>query len=169
MHKKMTIAAGAILAAGLLGACQTPIQMPWQKSSAPPPVELLEEPTPEPAPVAPLQEGLALSPQQRFKDVPLPAGLKEDFERSYVYESTSLQIGRMVYTSKAGVNELANFYLKEAPTAQWVLESALQAEGGQTLIFKKPGKRLEVKVQEQGVPRPRLVILNLTPESDAGL
>lgn len=169
--KKIPVLATTLFLAALLASCQTPMQMPWQKSSQAPPVELLEESTPAPAPApAPVvQDGLAISPQQRFKDVPLPLEVKEDFERSYVYESPTLQIGRMVYTSKASVNELANFYIKEAPTTEWILQSAMQAEGGQTLIFTKQGKRLEVKVQEQGIPRPRLLILNLTPDTGSGL
>lgn len=158
---KQTLQALVAMACVLaLQGCQNGVQVPWQKSAQPPPVEMMDTP----APVGPPESSLPMSPQQRFKDVPLPAGLREDFERSYVYESANLQIGRMVFTSRANVNELANFYIREAPLGGWKLESALQAQGGQTLLFTKPGKRLEVRVQEQGVGRSRLLVLNLTPE-----
>lgn len=169
--KKFLYLGSIACALAAMAGCQSGMQMPWQKSSAPPPVEMMDDssataPMATPGPM--LDPGLPISPQQRFKDVPVPTGMKEDFDRSYVYESPTLQIGRMVFTSRAGVNDLANFYIKEAPASGWILESALQAEGAQTLLFKKPGRRLEVRVQEQGTPRPNLLILNLTPE-DSGL
>jgi hypothetical protein len=146
-------------------SCQNGAQMPWQQPAVPPPPGMMDGGlAPMPPPVAPTDPGLQLSTQQRFRDVPLPVGVKEDFDRSYVYESSALQIGRMVYTSRAEVNDLANFYIKEAPLGGWQLQSAMQAQGGQTLLFTKPGKRLEVRVQEQGVGRSRLLILSLTPE-----
>jgi hypothetical protein len=105
-----------------------------------------------------------LARTQRFKDVPLPSDLRQDLDRTYVYESGSLQIGRLVYTSKASVQELAQFYIRECPAAGWRLDRVLEAEGAQ-LIFTKPGKRLEVMVKPQGTARSRLLILNLTPEA----
>jgi len=106
---------------------------------------------------------LPLSAEQRFKDVPLPQDAHEDLERTYVYESGTLQIGRMVYTSKASINELAQFYIRECPAAEWKLERALQA-GGAELLFRKPGKRLDVEIRSQGVGRSQLLVLNLTPD-----
>jgi len=44
---------------------------------------------------------------------------KEDADRSYVYESASLQIGRMVYNIHADPNDIANFYIQECPAAGW--------------------------------------------------
>jgi hypothetical protein len=155
-----TILMIALASAGLT-ACQS---MPWQNSSASPqpPVELLDDTAGVEAP--PVQDpGLPLGVEQRFKDVPLPSDVREDQNRSYVYESSTLQIGRMVYTSKASVNELAQFYIKECPAADWKLKSVLQAEGTQ-LIFLKPGKRLEVFIKPQGVGRSQLLVLNLTPD-----
>lgn len=119
--------------------------------------------------VAPtIQQGLPLSTQQRFSDVPLPAGLKKDTIASYVYESDTLQIGRMVYRSKAKVNELANFYISECPAADWQRESVREGERV-TLVFRKPGKRLVVEIREEGkLHRKRVLELNLTPDSATG-
>ena len=152
---------GTVSALILVG-CES---MPWQQREELPPVELLEEEgeapgvTPPPVP----EGGLALATDQRFDDIPLPVGVNEDPSRTYVYESKELQIGRMVYTTKASVAELAQFYIEECPAADWTLESVLEAEGAH-LVFLKPDKRLEVTIREQGVGRPQLLVLNLTPE-----
>ncbi len=118
------------------------------------------------APVVP-ETGLPLSTEQRFDDIPLPVDAREDLDRTYVYESKTLQIGRMVYTSKSSVNELAQFYIHECPAADWTLDNVLQANGAR-LVFSKPGKRLEVIIQPQGVGRSQLLILNLTPTDSTG-
>lgn len=113
---------------------------------------------------SPAPPGLALSPEQRFKDIPLPVGLTEDLERSFVYQSSSLQIGRMVYSSRASIQDLANFFLRECPAAQWQVANVEEA-GAKTLEFKKPGKRLKVIVQEVGsVPKGRRVSITLSPD-----
>ena len=153
----------AALAAGMLAGCET---TPWQKNkdSDLPAIEgemELLEPTP---PV--FDEGLPLSANQRFSDIPLPVGVDEDFDRTYVFESRTMQVGRMVYTSRESVNELAKFYIRECPAADWKLQSSLQAEAIH-LQFSKPGKRLEIRIQPQGVGRHNLLILNLTPVEGA--
>jgi len=109
-----------------------------------------------------------MSTNQRIQDVPLPAKAKEDLERSYVYESSSLQLGRMVYTVRASVNEIAQFYIDNAPAAGWKLINIKQAEGGAELLFRKEGKKLEVSVIPLGVLRSQRLVLHLVPDSVTG-
>ena len=100
---------------------------------------------------------------RRFPDIPLPPGAREDLQRTYVYESGAIQIGRMVYSVKAPVNEVAQFYIEQAPRNQWVLDSVMQAEGAQ-LLFTKPGKRLQVYIRDTGVTKRGVeLILHMTP------
>lgn len=115
---------------------------------------------------APLLEepGLQLSTEQRFSDVPLPQGVKEDLKKSVIFESAQLQFGHMVYTSKASENELANFYIRECPAADWKLISSFTAAGHE-LLFTKPGKRLQVGVRSLGVGRGSQLTLRLVPET----
>jgi hypothetical protein len=114
-----------------------------------------------------LQEpGLQASPQTRFSDLPLPVGVVEDFDRTYIFESKNLQIGRMVYRIKASVSEVARFYIREAARNDWRLGSVLQADGAE-LVFRKPGKRLQVMIRETGIARGSLLIIHLTPETGA--
>jgi len=157
-----------MLAMVCLAGCQTPT--PWANRNEPPPVELLDD-TPVGATMprtVPMEEpGLRLSASQRFSDIPLPADVREDLDRTYVFESKTLQIGRMVYTTRASINELSQFYAREMPTADWRLETTLQVGGGTVLRFIKPRKRAEVSITPQGVGRSNLLIINLTPTDDA--
>ncbi|HOC67660.1 MAG: hypothetical protein BWX80_01255 [Candidatus Hydrogenedentes bacterium ADurb.Bin101] len=168
----------AYMVAGLMlvmvSGCES---MPW-KREAMPPVELLEEtesevqaetkvePVKTPAPKPP--EALQLSNNQRIKDVPLPAKAKEDLERSYIYESSNLQFGRMVYTIRASVNEVAQFYIDNAPDTGWHLDNVKQEEGSAALLFLKEGKKLDVLVSPLGMFRGQRLVLNLVPDSATG-
>lgn len=165
VFRAIPVAIGLVLT---LGACQGPLGTtnPFARKSEPV-VDMNGNPGVTPPPVA--QPGLPLSTDQRFNDVPLPVGVKEDLDRSYVYESASLQIGRMVYTSRETVNALAQFFIRECPTANWTLQHVVQAEGAD-LEFRKPGKRLHIIVRDQGPTKGRLLVINLTPsEGSAGL
>lgn len=147
------------LLAVVVAGCQS---MPWQKPAAAPVVEPVDPSAPYMAPAV-AESGLQLSPEQRFKDIPLPVGLREDMERTFVYQSSALQVGRMVYTSRASVTDLTNFFIRECPTAQWELKDVLEA-GGKSLVYTKPGKRLVVLVQPLGVTKGRRVTITMTPE-----
>lgn len=127
------------------------------------PIEPEEPGFGSPAASTSVESGLALAPQQRFPDVPLPADLREDTARTYVYQAPGIEVGRMVYTSKASTNDIAQFFIRECPAADWKLDSVTQAENGVQLVFNKPGKRLEVSARDQGLARPRELVLHLTP------
>ncbi|HDP35486.1 MAG TPA: hypothetical protein ENN29_10300 [Candidatus Hydrogenedentes bacterium] len=141
--------------------------MPWQQKPMPP-VELLEDdPVEEQGieTVAPPQtSGLQMASNQRFRDVPLPKKAKEDRERSYVYESPNLQVGRMVYTIRADVNDIAQFYIDSCPAADWKLINVKEASGGAELLFRKPGKKLEVSVIPLGPFQGKRLVLHLVPD-----
>lgn len=100
---------------------------------------------------------------RRFPDIPLPPGAREDIQRTYVYESGTIQIGRMIYTVKAPLNEVAQFYIQHAPRDGWALDSVMQAEGA-LLLFTKPGKRLTVSIRDTGMTKRGVeLILHMTP------
>lgn len=164
-----------VLTAALLGAgCEN---SPFEKKSTTPPVTLLEDeggattssdlppasnsssagvPAPQVTP------GLSLASGQRFPDIPLPDGLSTDTARTFVYESDTLTIGRMVYTTKASVTELAQFFINQAPLSGWTRVNLIEADGVD-MLFTKTGKRLEVSVREASRNSSTLVV-NLTPE-----
>lgn len=159
-----------LLAAALLGVgCKN---SPFEKNkSTDPPVTLLEDeqgsetaaaPPAAGTPAPAVQSGLSLASGQRFPDIPLPDGLTTDTARTFVYESDTLTIGRMVYSTKASVTELAQFFINQAPLSGWTRVNLIEADGVD-MLFTKPGKRLEVSVREASRNTSTLVV-NLTPE-----
>lgn len=156
---------GVLVACGcLVTACQT--GNPFAKSSTPPPAELVDSDTAPPTnnyAAPPPEPGLPLSASQRFSDIPLPQGVKEDIEKTFVYEDKNLQIGRMVYTTKSSVNDLAQFYIRECPAADWKLQNIIQADGAD-LLFLKEGKRLKITVRDLGITKGRQLVITVTPE-----
>jgi len=159
-----------IVMAHVMG-CQS---MPWERDSMPP-VELLEETEAQVGTEPEIEavkttapEALQMATTQRMKDVPLPLKAKEDLERSYVYESSNLQVGRMVYTIRASVNEIAQFYIDNAPAAGWRLENVKQAEGGAELLFRKEGKKLDISVIPLGLIRGQRLVIHLVPDNQTG-
>lgn len=154
-----------VVVAVLLPACQSG-GMPWQKQQ-PPAVSPVDTPSTMGAHSAPVvPQGLARSSESRFKDVPMPIGLNEIPERSFVFENDTLQVGRMAYSSRAKVNDLVQFFLDECPKAQWKQINVLEAEA-KTIELTKPGKKLIISVQNMGPMKGRLVLITLTPDSGA--
>jgi len=148
------VVCGVVALSLALGSCTT-MQNPFMKSSSPPPAELPPDAGPPPADPGP--------PSQRFADVPLPQGVKEDPDKTFVYEDQNIQVGRMVYSTRATVNELAQFYINEAPTGGWRLVNNVQA-AGQELFYVKPGKKLTIIVRDLGPAKGRQLWLTVTPD-----
>jgi hypothetical protein len=155
----------AVLLAAGCTTTGTTFTWPWQTKSTTP---LAELGTTGAAVPPDSQPGLAASSVQRFADVPLPLDVKEDKEATFVYESPTLKVGRLVYTSRAPLNELGQFYLREAPAAGWQLERIKEA-GDIQIFFTKPDKRLTVIVRDTGIAKGRRLILEYVPESSGSL
>ena len=144
-----------LIVVAIAGAgCQT---NPFQQRSGPP-ADLDNSYDPPP-------QGLAMSPEQRFSDIPLPVGLREDYDRSFVYEEAGLAVGRMVYkTNRASMGELAQFFIEECPAADWRLEKLIESARGKELLFQKPNKRLVIEISNLGLVQGREVTITLTPD-----
>lgn len=151
------------MALGLLTmtGCQT---SPFQKSDDPP-VELLDDKTSGEIQIR--EPGLIPAMARRFRDVPLPQGLREDTDRSFVYDSKSTQVARMVYFTKDSLSDLAQFYIRQAPNEGWKLVSTTQVDKSVNLLFSKPGRRLDVKASRQGVGRSNQLVILYLPEDGA--
>lgn len=157
---KIYVLMASIVTLGLAG-CET---TPFQRSDDPP-VELLDDKNGSAS--STIEPGLIPAAARRFKDLPLPQGLKEDMERSFVYDSKSSQVARMVYYTKNSLADLAQFYIKEAPEEGWKLVSTTQVEDSVNLLFSKLGRRLDINVNRQGVGRSNKLVLLYLPDESA--
>lgn len=138
----------------VLAGCET-VRMPWQ--APPPPPDLVEDVKTQGP-----EEGLEAATARRFPDVPLPSGLRAS-DRTWVYQSDTLRVGRMVYKSKHGAVELAQFFIKHCPEEGWELGPVVQADEI-TVKFTKSGELLGLTVRDLGMGRGREIELQLTPE-----
>lgn len=155
-----------LMVAGIaVTGCQSVNWRFWESSSPPPP-ELVgvEELGGDPAVTdLPAEPTLRVATSRRFDDIPLPAGVNKSDERSYVFQNSSLRIGRMVYSSRAPMSELVKFFSKECPAADWMLNAVLDAEGTQTLTFTKGTELLQIIVKDNGTLRGREIEIHVTP------
>lgn len=147
----------------LIAGCET---LPFQKESEPPVKLLSASETGGVAPGPITGPGIPAAGYKRFNEIPLPDGLREDTQRSFVYDSRSVKIGKMVYQSKNSVNELAQFYITNAPLDGWTLVSTTQSEDSVLLFFVKQGKRLNVESRRVGVGRSNELILSYLPAEE---
>ena len=87
--------------------------------------------------------GMPLAPDFRIADIPLPAGF--DFVRkgSFVFQNSRMDVGRIQYSGRAPIEEVAQFYLDEMTNYNWTLLNVTEY-GSITLYFEKPDKAAQV-------------------------
>ena len=93
----------------------------------------------------------ASSPKQRseFEDIPVPSGLKLDWNKSTVIESPSLKAARLVYKGRVEPDSLGVVYRTTLEANGWHhLNSATSSEKGTTQVYEKSGNSLHVLIYE---------------------
>jgi hypothetical protein len=99
------------------------------------------------APSSRASEGPALdkAQAQQFTDIPIPAGARMDLDRTLILGPRETWIGRLVYTSSAGPNDLFDFYNRELPRFGWVGITAVRA-GTSVLSFSRAERIATVQI-----------------------
>lgn len=94
------------------------------------------------APSSRASEGPALdkTQAQQFTDIPIPSGARMDLDRTLILGPRETWIGRLVFTSSAGPNDLFDFYNREMPRFGWTGITAVRA-GTSVLSFSR-GERI---------------------------
>jgi len=54
-----------------------------------------------------------------FDDVPIYPGFKVIPEKSFVYESGNIKVGRLIFKGKSSINDLVNYYKNTLPEQGW--------------------------------------------------
>ena len=94
---------------------------------------------------------LAAAETLRFDDIPVPAVLEYNRERSFAFENDEMRIACLVYEGKAELAEVVQFMLEKLPGDGWQLGNVLE-RGDTTLMFteKSRGEQLTVTVAQSG-------------------
>ena len=94
------------------------------------------------APSSRANEGAAMDKAQaaQFTDIPVPAGARMDLDRTLVLGPRDNWIGRLVFTSSAGPNDLFEFYARELPRFGWTAITAVRA--GTSVLSHARGERI---------------------------
>jgi hypothetical protein len=54
-----------------------------------------------------------------FDDIPVYPGFKLIPEKSFVYESGNVKVGRLIFRGKSSINDLVNYYKTTLPEQGW--------------------------------------------------
>jgi len=83
-----------------------------------------------------------------FDDIPVPAKLSRDADRSFVYEAPGVTMGVITYSGYVKGDSLAKFFRNEMPKYEWQFLNAF-SEGDKYLIsFIKSDKSCMISVEE---------------------
>jgi len=99
----------------------------------------------------------------RFTDIPVPEGMEMQHERSFVFESETLQIGFLIYEGRLTPEETAQFFVDALPRAGWTLIDVLEYNDI-TIKFDQPEKNLIIHISPKA--RGCVAKIILTPKAD---
>jgi hypothetical protein len=90
-----------------------------------------------------LAGAIPLAPDFRISDIPVPAGFVFDREHSFVFQDSAMEVGKMQYSGKEAIGDVAQFYLDEMPRYNWTLLNVTE-HNVIFLDFTKEGKACQV-------------------------
>jgi hypothetical protein len=88
---------------------------------------------------------LSPTPAPYFSDIPIPSGFTRVNERSMDLVSGKIRLVRHVFTGKADLLALRDFYCEQMPVGRWREVNRQFEEGLFTLRFEKDNEGCEIK------------------------
>jgi hypothetical protein len=89
------------------------------------------------------------TPRRQFDDIPLPAGLTYQPDRSVMIESTAARAGQLVYRGRLEPVSLGDVMRAYLESNGWQSVSRTSTPEDTWLIYEKDGKAVEVHVYEK--------------------
>lgn len=104
----------------------------------------------------------------QFTDIPIPSGARMDLDRTLVLGPRDSWIGRLVFTSAAGPNDIFEFYARELPRFGWTGITAVRA-GTSVLSYTRGDRVATVQISRTTLGGSE-VLVTISPRSgmDAG-
>ena len=97
----------------------------------------------EPEGTQDVMPGIPLAPEFRIVDIPVPAEFEFERENSFVFQNNMIDVGRIQYSGKEKIGEVAQFYLDEMPRYNWTLLNVAEHRTIM-LFFEKEDKSCQV-------------------------
>ncbi|MFB0507513.1 MAG: hypothetical protein ACETWT_12345 [Thermodesulfobacteriota bacterium] len=85
-----------------------------------------------------------------FQDVLIPHELKLEMDKSFIYETTSVKAGRLVFSGRVEVYSLSNFFTNNMEKDGWRLVNKFGFKDV-VLNFTKPDKNCTVNIYDRPI------------------
>jgi len=89
------------------------------------------------------------TPRRQFDDIPIPAGLTYQEDRSIMIESTAVRAGQLVYRGRLEPVSLSDVMRSYLESNGWQSVSRTSTPDGTWLIYEKDGRPVEVHIYEK--------------------
>ena len=89
------------------------------------------------------------TPRRQFDDIPIPAGLTYQEDRSIMIESTAVRAGQLVYRGRLEPVSLSDVMRSYLESNGWQSLSRTSTPDGTWLIYEKDGRPVEVHIYEK--------------------
>jgi hypothetical protein len=89
------------------------------------------------------------TPRRQFDDIPIPAGLTYQDDRSIMIESTAARAGQLVYRGRLEPVSLTDVMRSYLESNGWQSVSRTSTPDDTWLIYEKDGKAVEVHIYEK--------------------
>ncbi len=112
--RKIILSVNLIIVSFLLVGCAT---LGWQKGSASQDEVFLSP-----------EEVMAVNPDLRFEDLPIPIGFLIDVKNSYAFQNPGSRVALLRYIGKDSAQHLIQFFVEQMPRYNWVLLNQVEFE-----------------------------------------
>ena len=116
---RTVVLAGVIIG---IAACNTMQQQPAQKQPVPPPPKIVE----------------------LINGIPIYPGFSYEESKSFVYESSAVKAGVLVFSGKATMSQLVEFYREKMPEYGWKMVSFFQHDQDSFLNYDAPDRTCQL-------------------------
>jgi hypothetical protein len=85
-----------------------------------------------------------------FQDVLIPHGLKAEMDKSFIYETPSLKVGRLVFSGRVQAHSLVDFFAANMEKDGWKLVNKFGFKDV-VLNFSKPAKNCTINIYDRPI------------------
>ena len=107
------------------------------------------------------EEVIAVNPDLRFDDLPIPIGFLIDINNSYAFQNPETRVALLRYEGKDSLRSLIQFFIEQMPRYNWVLLNQVEFEKI-VLNFEKAQESCIVMIEPQR--NKILVTISIAPQ-----